>query len=372
MRADGRKMKKKIAIFTLMAMVSGMLAGCQSNLPPKNESAGTTAAQTESTKESASVLPETSEELPVSGNMKTGIALIGSAEDSKDAGEKDGAAQVDTLIAAVIVDADGRIVNCMIDSVQAVMNFSKDGKLVTPADTVFASKNELGDAYGMKKASGIGKEWNEQAESFAQYCIGKTADEVNGIAVTDGYAADADLAASVTISIGDFQKAVTKAVGNAVESGASAEDKLGIGSSVNMSASKDAAAGEDGLCESYGTFAAVTFGADDKITSCVIDSLLGDVNYDVTGKITSDIKAEIKTKNELGDAYGMKKASSIGKEWYEQAAAFAAYTVGKTADEVKGIAVTEGKAADADLAASVTISIGVFQEIVEKAAGFAR
>ena len=38
------------------------------------------------------------------------------------------------------------------------------------------------------------------------------------------------------------------------------------------------------------------------------------------------------SKNELGDNYGMKKASSIGAEWYEQAAAMAAYVEGKTLD----------------------------------------
>ena len=65
----------------------------------------------------------------------------------------------------------------------------------------------------------------------------------------------------------------------------------------------------------------------------------------------------------------MKKKSEIGKEWNEQAAAFCAYVTGKTVDEVAGIAVTEdGDAADADLAASVTIGIGEFQTLIEKAA----
>ena len=37
-------------------------------------------------------------------------------------------------------------------------------------------------------------------------------------------------------------------------------------------------------------------------------------------------------------------------------------------DEVKGLAVSEdGKAADADLAAGVTIGIGEFQALIEKA-----
>ena len=65
----------------------------------------------------------------------------------------------------------------------------------------------------------------------------------------------------------------------------------------------------------------------------------------------------------------MKKASSIGKEWNEQAAAFSAYVTGKTADEVSSIAVSESPSAgDADLTASVTIGIGDFQSLIAKAA----
>ena len=114
--------------------------------------------------------------------------------------------------------------------------------------------------------------------------------------------------------------------------------------------------------------AAVT-SRDGVISSCIIDAVQCNVNMDAAGKITTDLAAAPLTKNQLGDSYGMKVASSIGKEWYEQAAAFAQYVVGKTADEVTGIAVTEsGTAADADLAASVTVSIGAFQQVVAAAA----
>ena len=89
---------------------------------------------------------------------------------------------------------------------------------------------------------------------------------------------------------------------------------------------------------------------------------------DTAGHITTDLTAAPKTKNELGDDYGMRKASSIGKEWNEQAAGFCAYVTGKTVAEIKGLAVDEGgKAADADLAATVTVGIGEFQTLIEKA-----
>ena len=68
----------------------------------------------------------------------------------------------------------------------------------------------------MKEASPIGKEWNEQIASFEQYVIGKTVEEVNGIKTDNqGYAEENDLTSSVTISISDFQAAITKAVENA-------------------------------------------------------------------------------------------------------------------------------------------------------------
>ena len=39
----------------------------------------------------------------------------------------------------------------------------------------------------MRGNSGIGKEWNEQANAFAEYIVGKTVDEVKGIAVKKAY-----------------------------------------------------------------------------------------------------------------------------------------------------------------------------------------
>ena len=105
------------------------------------------------------------------------------------------------------------------------------------------------------------------------------------------------------------------------------------------------------------------------ITSCYIDAVQANVDFDAAGVITTDLTAVPPTKNELGDNYGMGQISPIGKEWNEQVAAFCAYVTGKTLDQVAGIAVTEkGAAADADLAASVTIAIGEFQALIAKAA----
>ena len=104
------------------------------------------------------------------------------------------------------------------------------------------------------------------------------------------------------------------------------------------------------------------------MTSCVIDSVQAKVNFDQTGTISTDLTAPVQTKNQLGENYGMVAWGGAIAEWNEQAASFAAYVTGKTIDEVQTIAVNEKTApTEADLASSVTIAIGGFQELVAKA-----
>ena len=302
--------------------------------------------------------------------VKTGLAVIPGLGSSKDASaEGDGVAQSEILLVAVTVGDDGVIDSCVIDNIQAKIGFNTSGALTTDPATTFPSKNELGDGYGMRKASSIGKEWNEQLAALADYAKGKTVEELKTMAVgEDGKAGDVDLAASVTLYIGSFVDGIEAAVKNAAHMGASKGDKLGLSSETSMSKSKDASAEEEGLAQAYATIAAVTFHGD-TVTSCCIDAVQANVNFDTAGHITTDLTAAPKTKNELGDDYGMRKASSIGKEWNEQAAGFCAYVTGKTVAEIKGLAVDEGgKAADADLAATVTVGIGEFQTLIEKAA----
>jgi hypothetical protein len=309
------------------------------------------------------------------GELKTGLAVISSIAKSTDAGEKDGLAQIDSTVAAVTVDAQGKIVSAVFDAAQTKINFSAEGKVITPRDTVIMTKNELGDQYGMRKASGIKKEWNEQAAAFAQYVQGKTISEVRGIALNEeGAPSAADLTSSVTIHVTDLIAALEKAVNNAQSLGAKAGDKLGLGIVTTISNSTDATAEKDGLAQAYSMYTAATFGADGKITSSIIDSSQSNVNFNTSGKITTDIQnAKLQTKNELGDQYGMRKASGIKKEWNEQAAAFAQYVKGKTISEVKGIALNdEGKPAEAELASSVTVHVTDFIIVLDKASQNAR
>lgn len=144
--------------------------------------------------------------------------------------------------------------------------------------------------------------------------------------------------------------------------------KTGFYLSTDISGSKSAASDAEGFGQANLELVAVTITDEGVIDSCVIDSIQSKITFDAAGKVTSDLTAPVLSKGELGSDYGMVKASSIGKEWNEQAAAFSAYVVGKTPEQVAGIAVNEkGGAADADLAASVTLSIGEFQALVAKA-----
>ncbi|MFO7611601.1 MAG: hypothetical protein R6W99_03820 [Clostridia bacterium] len=307
-------------------------------------------------------------------SVKTGLAVLTSVAKSKDAGEAAGLAQADSVIVAVTVDNDGVIQNCVIDTVQTKINFAADGTVTTALNTVFAGKQELGEGYGMKKASAIGKEWHEQANALAEYVKGKTVEQVKGIAVNEeGVPTDADLTSSVTVHITDYVAAIEKAVANAKSLGANAGDKIGIGVTSTVDKSKAATADKAGLAQAYANITVVTVDKSGVITSCIIDAVQGNVNFDAQGKITTDLATRPKTKNELGDGYGMKASSGIGKEWYEQAAAFAKYVTGKNLGEVKGIAMSaEGVPTDSELTSSVTVHAGPFVSIIEKAIGSAR
>ena len=356
------KVKKMLAAILSVVMITGAVTACGSKevVNKKTETKSSeTAASTEKSGETAAS----------EGAVKTGLSFVADLSGSKDASaEGDGTAQADITLVAVAVDDSGVIVDCMIDQIKSQIHFNAEGGLVTDPETTFPSKNVLGDAYGMRKASSVGKEWNEQAAAVADFAKGKTVEELKGVAVNEsGMAAETDLASSATIYIGGFISGIEEAVNQAEHRGAAAGDRLSLVSSTTMSDSKAASAEGEGLAEAY-TSAAVVTAKGDVITSCYIDALQAGVNFDTVGKITTDLTTAPVTKNTLGDGYGMKKASSIGKEWNEQMASFCDYVTGKTAEEIRGIAVNEDTApAEADLAASVTMKIGAYIDLVASA-----
>lgn len=326
---------------------------------------------TETPVEETEVTTEAPEET-TSEVLKTGLSVSVSLSDSTPADEENaGNAKYDVTVAAVSVDANGVIEECLIDSIPATVNFDHTGAITSDLAAEILTKNELGEAYGMKAYGGAKYEWNEQAAALADYAEGKTLEELkNGAIDETGMAKDADLASTATIYLGGYVSAIEEAVNNAQDLGAKKGDELRLAtiSSVGSSAAVDAENEKDGIAQLDTDITVLTMNGD-VITSCYIDSVQAKVNFDAEGVITSDLSAPVQTKNQLGENYGMKAYAGSAYEWNEQAAAFAKYVTGKTLEEVNGIAVNEKTApTEADIASTVTIAVGGFQAVINKAA----
>ena len=368
---------KKSVITLALVLVIALLTGC-AGTPVVYYSDCTCPAGAHTETTPVESVPDATNELPTEpiesaptaeGALKTGVAIIGSAPESKSAGDADGEAKYDVSIVAVTVDDNGVIQSCIIDSIGTSVLFDVSGTIVSDLTAAVQTKNELGEAYGMKAYAGAAYEWNEQAAALASYACGKTVEELRSGAVDEtGHAVDADLATTATIYLGGYVAAVEKAAANAQHLGAQAGDELKLAIIPGVGSSKSADAENAGTAQLDVDAVALTM-RDGVITSAQIDSLQAKVAFDATGTITTDLTAPMQTKNELGEGYGMKAWGGAIAEWNEQAASFAAYITGKTADEGAGIAIDEAtKPADADLATSVTISIGGFQALIAKAA----
>ena len=350
-------MKKFAAIFSVI-LVLCLLSGC----------AGTTVVYySDCTCPAGSHVQTPATEAPVlaEGAVKTGLAVITNAKYTE--AEDASAVEYDVTVAAVTVDDNGVIVSCVIDSLGTSVAFGADGVITTDLAAEIQTKNELGDAYGMKAYGGATYEWYEQAAALAAYAEGKTLEELRTGAVNEsGKAADADLASTATINLDGYVFAIEAAVANAQHLGAQAGDELRIAAISGLGDSKSADAENAGNAQLNVDVTAITLN-EGVITSCAIDSVQAKVAFGPD--VAVEIPAAFSTKNELGENYGMKAWGGAKFEWNEQSANFCAYITGKTADEVAGIAIDEGtKPTDADLSASVTIAIGGFQALIEKAA----
>ena len=122
--------------------------------------------------------------------------------------DQDAHVQADITLAAQTVDGEGRVTSAIGDMTQPQLTVSADGTVSAPREPVY-TKNELGDRYGMRSASALGKEWYEHSAGWCGYLKGKNAVEIGKLS-TDG--TDADLKALCTISVTDLQKAVLKAM----------------------------------------------------------------------------------------------------------------------------------------------------------------
>jgi hypothetical protein len=158
------------------------------------------------------------------GGTKLGLGQVTTISSSKDLAENDegvkvGTAQADTVMAAVMIDDKGKVVDVKIDTAQTKISFDEAGMITSDKTAEVKTKRELGNDYGMIKASGIGKEWFEQMDAVEEWMIGKTADEIKNMKVKDNEGAnvpdEADLASKATIKIDSYLKVVAEAIANA-------------------------------------------------------------------------------------------------------------------------------------------------------------
>ena len=349
-------MKKILAFVLTMAMTASMLVGCTGKIVVVENPEGN--AETTENVEAA----ETTE-----GAVKTGLAVSASLSGESATAETNGAAQTDISLVAVTVNDKGVIESCAIDAVQGKVAFDQTGALVSETGEIL-SKNELGDNYGMRVASPIGKEWNEQAAHIAAYAVGKTVEELKTTAIDEnGVVADADLASGATIYMGSFIWAIEAAVNNAEHLGAQSGDQLVLTAISSSNGSSAASAEAEGSASVTSNIIAMTTNGN-VITSCIIDAVQSEAGFGADGQLVGEVGGDVLSKAQLGADYGLKAYSGVGKEWDEQTAAFCEYITGKTVEEAAGIALTETTApADADLAASVSIAVGDFVSLVEKA-----
>ena len=366
-------MKKFPLILSLILIIS-LLAGCAGTpvvyytnctCPPS--------AHEEVAAPPPTAAPEVPVEPPVltEGALKTGLAITTSLKKSAAAtADAAGKADYDVTMVAVLVDDNGIIQSCIIDGIASSVEFDSTGAITTDLTAGPQTKNELGENYGMVAWGGAIAEWDAQAKALADYAVGKTVEELKSGAVSEsGYAPEgSDLATSATIYLGGYVSAIEVAVANAQHLGAQSGDTLKMATITGIGDSTAADAEKAGNAQLNVDVTALTMNGE-TITSCAIDSVQAKVAFDATGAITSDVTAPVATKNELGANYGMVAWGGAIAEWNEQAVSFAAYVTGKTAEEVAGIAITEAtKPADADLAASVTISVIGFMNLIVKAA----
>ena len=235
--------------------------------------------------------------------------------------------EVNSTVAAVVTDADGKIVLCRIDAITSEAKLNADG---TPAKEALVSKYELGDNYNMVAYGGAIAEWYKQAEAFETYVVGKTLNEVKNIALDENdKPTGTDLVAGCTIAVSDF----IVAIGNAIES----DDKLGfkasgdIKAAVSVNAELTADANTLSFSTTFDYAAAVSEAG--KVVAALVDS--ADVTLactkDADNKLTLSTSVYDGTKLEQGDDYNMVAYGGAISEWYVQATTFAATAVGKDA-----------------------------------------
>ena len=320
---------------------------------------------------------------PQEAEYKLGMGIVLNMDSSKAEN-----AQVDATVAAVVLDAEGKIVSCRIDVAQNKMKVV--GGAVDTAAT-FKTKMEKGTEYGMagkidNDNNGVMLEWDEQTKAFEAYVVGKTVAEVEAIKTQEanGHQIAVDTAlleAGCSMQITDFIAAVVKACKDdqAMTFKTAATFTLGVAAKTTAASSTPATAEAEGSVQMYSDIACAVV-ADGKVIATLNDAIQPKIAITLAGECTPSFSA---TKRELKEGYNMAAYGQPNveggtvKEWYIQSAAFSEYVLGKTATEIANMETKEVNAhfisvEQALLDAGCTMQITGICAVVAQAANNAR
>ena len=282
---------------------------------------------------------------------RTGLGILTEADGEERAGK------INTIAAAVLLDAEGKVADVMLDEVELSVTGDGTGKVTMPGD--YRTKRQKGEDYPLAAVSSLKKGWTEQADAFGDFLTGKTPDEVKKLATDDdGKSKDADLLSGCTIAVDGYRDAVVRACENAKAVGSARGDRAVLGVSVRND-TKDLTADDDHdvTAQVDITVTALTLDADDRVTGAIADVTEPALTVSADGTVSAP--ELVKTKLEQGDQYGMRGASALDKEWYEHSEGWCDYLKGRTRAEVASI---PDDGLDADLAAVCTISVTELQK----------
>lgn len=319
-------MKKIISLLVLLTLVATMFVAC----------ANKTSDETETTE--ASVEKDYT--------LAIGVVATPNLNSSK----------VSDTVAAIVTDADGKIVLCRFDCIEYTAKYA-DGVLDTTAPKSKAAQGDAYDAFSPMPAGA----WYKQVDALATYITGKTQDEVAATALTNGYASDAELKASCSINVADLLKAVDNAFKSEHKTTFKTDSEALTAGISALGAVKDTATETEKNASFTADFAASVL-ADGKVVASILDS----AEVELVGINDEGAATEAKfkgTKREQGAAYDSFSPMPAGT-WYVQADAFAKTAIGKTADDIATLAF-EG-------VAGCTIYAGGYKMAVEASVNAAK
>ena len=143
----------------------------------------------------------------------SGLGSVTSMSGSEAAADKAGSVTVNTTMCALELDDAGKITAVSFDIAQNKVGFDATGALTGELTGEHPTKKELGDGYGMKAASGIGKEWFEQVEALEDWCVGKTVSSVSDLYLPGQIADDTDVSTGATLRAPKVISAIWDALG---------------------------------------------------------------------------------------------------------------------------------------------------------------